>query len=557
MSFATKLGQFAEGFSEGIGPGLNLGASIAQGNRAQQTLDNQTSRLGTQEDRLLRDQIITQYETDPAGAINKALQAGNTQLADELRARGPAEQTKLANAALIPGAAALSQGQNVDLTNLEDIGGGIDALNTGISGLEGVNTGIQNQLGGTRGAPTGQPGVFEDTASLQNNPVANEAAFRAEQQQIMMESQKALLDPAAKAMSDLQSSTFIGPAAEAKGFVSYEEALLGLGVPQDKIASYTEPVQRELQGIRDNEFLRSMTQYKDSKSLLRASLGARLGIGAETQVESYAASLDILSTNEASAVERAANARAYQNFNLALGIRDIEKAESLMGISRDELILSGLTEDQADATVTAMRAKLNEKRFADKQNLRDRVVQMLSRDKTEYISKSASMSAELGSQRIKSMADILGVSGFESDDPNRYTTESLQRLIRVMWSDETGDTGPSAAATDNITRSMTLINSGEAGRRKAAEIAFRSDDQDVIAGIRARGWELNVEGTDFIQVDLAGSTQPLLTPPIPLAPPSPLGGAAAANPDSSVGGGAVPGGLPFLPPITPKVPSNG
>ena len=100
MSFATKLGQFTEGVASGIGPGFSIGANINQGNRAQQTLNNQTNNLNSQQNNNLTDRIRTRYENDPGGAINEALQRGEEALARELQARGPAEQTKLASQVL-------------------------------------------------------------------------------------------------------------------------------------------------------------------------------------------------------------------------------------------------------------------------------------------------------------------------------------------------------------------------------------------------------------------------------------------------------------------------
>ena len=153
MGFAQKLGEFAEGFTEGLLPGVKTGAALADAKQRRTAAATREKRMAGQAERSM---IWNMAKIDPFGAAARAEALGDVALASSLRSFATqGVQTDFAGSLQ---AANVGPPPTIDFSSAEGIRGGIAATR---SYQDKVRTGAGGITTSLASMPTGAEGLVD------------------------------------------------------------------------------------------------------------------------------------------------------------------------------------------------------------------------------------------------------------------------------------------------------------------------------------------------------------------------------------------------------------
>jgi hypothetical protein len=271
MGFASKLGQLAEGFVEGLAPGVPLGLRIQEGRNASSRFErNRTEK-----------QLRGRFNAgDREGAIAEAERLGLTDLSATFRGEvsGADRQTLQAGAVGLQGgvAGARTAGQNIDLSTTQ---GRTVARQT----LGGAAT----ELSSSAGLVGGRAEQLGDPEAITTQPVQQATALAQQ-----FQTQIRAIETLEKEISNYLSNIDADPEERNVSLDRIRQAFVEGGESEDDWTSVEIGLKNRRQKLIDDNFMSIILPYtKDPEVLLKKALESGISPSIEAAATGMAESL--------------------------------------------------------------------------------------------------------------------------------------------------------------------------------------------------------------------------------------------------------------------------
>jgi hypothetical protein len=501
MSFATKLGQFTEGVAQGIAPGLNLGIQVGNANRV---ANDTANRQNVQANQTQREQIEKRWQNgDREGAIAAAT-AFDPQYAEELRARGPAQQMQAGRAAaaqagtvLGQAAAAGESGNMLDPTARpqmrEDLTAGLAAA-TGAQGAIETAAGLPSEVPAV--SPTGEQGFTQEAPTGVTDPAMAEALFRAEMVKAQKESQLAKLNTLDRATLDLEQANFLGRKYREDAVSSYQKELEAVGASPAIARQYTAQALNSLQQARDNNFMLQVPKFDTAESMIDAAIDADLSPTSMILVQSLAKGM---SEKEGIAEAQRTMGQLSILAGAIGGIKNTDAREAAFA-SLSTMATSAYGEETGGLFLDAVKRKAEYDDFMDLSRLNLTIAQLRA---------DADKSQRLGDGMDMTLHFLMQTMGLKPDPTKQVSAEMIQEYKRLYFQEARGRDAQTAQTSDLQVQvgaiAERIATATEQEKRKWAanlKAAFPQSYLDKISAELAKyGFALAPDGSTFVPLN--------------------------------------------------------